>query len=230
MKLSVALTLLLSISSIQSIVIRCNFKMATFAQVTDFVYTCGGSVTFYGNSGVIDEVEGDHQNGKDNEYVEGFELRTSRVNSIPRNLSEQFKNLKAMDFTNSDILTLSAGDLQQFPELVTFVVWMNKIISIDGDLFMYNPKLRLIDFDDNLLENVGHNLIGNLRWLKSAAFQNNQCISTSANSPAALFELNANLPVKCPPLTATTTEVSQTTPQPPGDCSIRCTLGDKSMV
>lgn len=51
----------------------------------------------------------------------------------------------------------------------------------DGDLFDYNPRLRHIDFDQNLLQHVGFNLMSNLHQLEMADFNRNPLHFTEKN-------------------------------------------------
>lgn len=192
------------------------------------IYTCTASTTYFGNPSVLEEVIGMHKPGKSHKDVEGLELKNQKLSEIPGNLAEWFPNLVAVDFTSTEILTISSADLQPFAELVHLRVRKNKIVSLDGDLFQHNPNLQLIDFNENRLQNVGFNLFGELRHLKGAGFGSNPCINEEASNPQRIFELNQELPISCPPKETTTTELAETTTQIPEDCSLRCTLGDET--
>jgi hypothetical protein len=73
------------------------------------------------------------------------------------------------------------------------------------------------------LENVGHNLLGNLQNLKEADFSDNPCISKFADSSYKIAELNQELLTRCP-LLATSTTSPQTTTKSPECCELRCSL------
>lgn len=226
----IVLTVLAFASSAHAVVINCNFVMKQWTFVDGSIYACVGSISYYGNRDILEDIEGIHSSDRSNSDVESIELTNTLLDLIPLNLSAFLPNLKVMDFTSSQIAIISASDLQPYPELLHFRVWRNFIVSIDGDLFKYNLKLRYIDFDLNRLQNVGHNLIGGLRWLQVAEFNNNPCISRSAGTPEELSNLNLLLPVSCPPLATTpqtTTQATRTTTPFPENCSLRCTLGDE---
>jgi Leucine-rich repeat (LRR) protein len=93
--------------------------------------------------------------------------------------------------------TISADDLKQFPKLEILFLNMNKLVSLDGNLFQHTRKLQSVDFYANELEHVGENLLTGLENLKYASFQNNPCIDIYANTHQKVQELNDQLPIKC---------------------------------
>jgi protein-tyrosine-phosphatase len=170
--------------------------------------------------------------GKSNVDVEGLFLMSQRLNEIPKNLGQFFPNLKSIDLTKAELLTLSAFHLEPFVDLIYFRAWANNLVSIPGDLFHHNTKLQYIDFDGNRLQHVGYNLLGELRSLQTVDFNYNPCINIVATTPLTISNLNQLLPISCPPLATTTTtkiitETPTTTTQFPEQCSLRCTLGDE---
>ena len=154
------------------------------------------------------------------------------ANRIVKGIEKFFPNLRVFYWDFGNLTTLTADDLKPFPELQALHVQYNKLVSLDGDLFKYTPKLRWIDFDKNLLENVGIGLLDGLNNLTSAWFINNPCIDMEAETPAAIQELKLKLQNQCPPLEistttsststslASTTTISATTES--GQCSIEC--------
>jgi hypothetical protein len=217
-------------------IFECSFGLNEWSFIGSEIYSCQATIVFFGNSSNLEDVQGNHMMGKSNADVEGLFLMSQRLNEIPGNLGQFFPNLKGIDFTKAELLTLSAYHLEPFVDLVYFRAWRNNLVSIDGDLFHHNTKLQYIDFDGNLLEHVGYNLLGELRWLQTVDFNSNPCINVAATTPLAISNLNQQLPISCPPLattttTTTTTEIiterPTTTTQLPEPCSLRCTLGDE---
>jgi hypothetical protein len=194
---------------------------------TTYIYGCAGQLSFFGNPGILDDVEGDHEEGKTPESVEALSFFQKRIFSLPKNLAEFFPNLKAMAFTLAEFSSISSSDLKPFPDLFYFSSLYNDVVSIEGDLFKHNPKLWRLSFDYNKLESVGHNLIRDLRWLQYANFRSNPCIDSTATSPSDIHDLNLQLPIRCPPIPTTTTEVSDTTKMPE-TCQLRCSLNDET--
>lgn len=213
----------------QALVIQCDFLMRPWLYLeTEYVYTCDGKILEKGNESVVERVEGTHLPGLTNNHVVGFNFHSQEISSIPRNISNYFPSILGLNFYRSFISVISADDLKPFPQLIYFRVMSNKIFSIDGDLFMHNLNLHYIDFDQNLLRNVGHNLLGNLSQLRTVDFQRNPCINSHVTTPDEIRALNDLLPINCPPLPTTTTEAIQTTTsKSPEVCSLRCTLNDE---
>lgn len=212
-------------------IFQCVFGTQSWMYIGDEVYSCIATISFYGNPSVLEDVLGNHMARKNLSDVEGLIVAHQKLGQIPTNLEEFFPNLKGVDFSNSELLMISSADLKVLPNIVWFRVWKNQIISIDSDLFKHNPDLQYIDFDANWLQNVGFNLLGELRNLRLVEFNQNPCISTFASTPMAIYDLNIQLSISCPPLDTTTTELitqRPTTTQFPEECSVRCTLGDET--
>lgn len=75
-----------------------------------------------------------------------------------------------------------------------------KLISIDGNLFRHNPKLKVVAFQDTFIEHIGFDLLTNLKELRVAGFLKNVCVNISADTPQAIQELSLKLSTSCPPL------------------------------
>jgi Leucine-rich repeat (LRR) protein len=196
MKVLFAITLLLSVSSIQSFVIWCFYTSGSWKFISDDVYTCIGSVVLSGDSKEVESAEGVPEPGR---TVEGLILQSTSLTSIPKNISVLFENLKGVSLSQSKISHVFASDLQQLPELIYFRISGNQISSISGDLFTNSPNLMHIDFDDNQLQSVGNNLLGQLEKLQEANFHGNPCIDNGAASTDEIERLNVLLPLRCPP-------------------------------
>lgn len=67
----------------------------------------------------------------------------------------------------------------------------NRISSIDGDLFDGLDLLRLIDFDDNDMRHVRHNL--NIPINSETHFHRMPCIDQYAMTPDEVASLKLNL-------------------------------------
>lgn len=198
MKLFVIFPVLLLASYSDAWNLRCEFRLAVFAEVGN-VYTCVAQVSSSGGSLAIENVTGDHMDGESNADVLGFSLLRRDMNFVPKGIVNFFPNLQALAFPFSNLFYVSAADLP-FPDLLHFRVWSNQIYYLDSDLFRNNPKLRLIDFDRNSLQSVGPDLLTNLKDLRSVDFSNNICINQRATTEEDIKNLNIQLPISCPPL------------------------------
>lgn len=208
------------ISSANGLVIECNFRKQ-FWQHADFIYTCVAEVITSGSLRVIDDVRGMHLEGKVNSDVRGFVLNDQALGQIPENFVEFFPDIKGITCVGVELDHLSSYDLEQFPNLVFLRVMNNKLVRLDFDLFKYNPNLVYVDFDTNLLEATGANLLANLERLQEADFRNNPCINKLADNPDSIRNLSLQLSLNCPNSNdpSTTTELPQ--------CNLRCSLEDE---
>lgn len=106
---------------------------------------------------------------------------------------------------------ISANDLRPFPSLVFLDLWNNQLFYIDGDLFMYTPRLQYVNFGYNRIQLIGHDLVNNLHDLFQLYFQANVCINQYAYNSSGVLLLAPQLSVLCPPLDATTAKPMTTT-------------------
>lgn len=187
-------------------ILQCNYSSTTWP-LLGAVYNCRANV-IEGNTNLIEEIIGDHLNERSNEDVQGLQCTEQVLSTIPQNLASFFPNLRAVDFSNAQILTLVAADVSQLTNLAFFRVFNNRLTSIEGNLLSSNLHLQYVDFGRNLLETVGENLLGNLNALSAADFSGNTCIDMQVSSPAGIANLNKQLPLRCPPTAPTTTTES----------------------
>lgn len=156
-----------------------------------------------GNDVLLDDVYGDHIEGKTNLDVGGLVVHDQFLKHIPSNLAEFFPYLIAMELKDANLISLSSGDFKPFPNLMIFISFHNSLVKLDGDLFMFTPKVRWISFYDNFLQHVGQDLLKNLTELEFAGFDKNPCTTLYAETPEEIAELKIWLPVDCPTLPET---------------------------
>jgi hypothetical protein len=169
------------------------------------IYDCSADELFWNlNEPQINLINGTHESGKSNRDVKGLSIEPQNKNhylvDFPQNIHNYFPNLKAILIWYSKISKISSNDLQHFPDLEYFGFHYSKIISIPGDLFKFNKKLKFVFFYGNQeLTHVGNGLLEDLKDLKYAGFRQNKCIDMIAVTPEEIEELNEKLIEKCPP-------------------------------
>lgn len=117
---------------------------------------------------------------------------------IPTNLAEFFPYLIAIELKDTHLIAISSNDLRPFPNLEIFISYHNNLVSLDGDLFKFTQKLRIISFYDNYIQKVGEDLLKNLTNLEHANFDKNPCTTLQAGNPDDMIELKVWLPIECP--------------------------------
>jgi hypothetical protein len=191
-------------------VFDCQFGNYGFYLVGNF-YSCNSNTT---GTGSTLEIRGKHGFGKNNFDVEGLLIHDQPFNEILKGLllETYFPNLKTITISRSNLSSISSNDLQ-YPKLLYFKVYTNKLTTIDGNLFENNPNLVYIDFDENQIQHVGYDLLTGLNDLKEIDFRNNPCINKRARNQTEIQELNRQLPLSCSSLvTDSTTTTARTTP------------------
>jgi hypothetical protein len=209
MKFVAGIILVVFVSFGQSVILNCEFRMADWSFFEN-IYQCYSLAENTGNSTIIEKVHGEHWSGKGNEDVEAFR-ENGTLTFIPTNLAIFFPNLKTIIF-ESPLLKLSSSDLKPFPDLLRFYSWNGKFTSIDGDLFQYTSKLKIIYFSVPELKNVGANFLNGLEDLSYVEFEDCECIETiDAYSSQQIQQLKQKLLLQCPPLEPLTSPL--TTPR-----------------
>jgi hypothetical protein len=193
-------------------ILTCQFLDFTLP-IVDQVYLCRGQISAL-NTTVIERVDGTHLTNRNNLNVTAIAITEQAVVQIPSNLAGIFPNLRSVDFSNAQVVTISAANLVNLKNLVFLRLLNNQVKSIEGNLFSSNRQLQYIDFRGNSLETVGVNLLGNLSSLIDVNFLRNKCIDARASNAKEIAELNQQLPIRCPPQSVTTTSPVTTTSAP----------------
>lgn len=163
-------------------------------------YACLATLTSSGGNFFLTQVNGDHLEQNENADVEVLGVVDSTLlRQIPRDIDKFFNNLIIMHWETKSLEFINANDLKPFPNLKVFAVFESKLVTIDGDLFQHTPHIQLIFFTYNRIEHVGHDLLTGLDKLSEVYFESNPCISASAQTKESIDELNAQLPLSCPP-------------------------------
>jgi hypothetical protein len=182
---------------------ECEFRNENWSVGT--IYTCYAHESFWNlNEPQIKFINGTHEKGKINRDVEALWIQPQNENhylvDFPQKIHNYFPNLKAIVIWHSKIFKISSNDLQHFPDLEDFTFGFSEIISIPGDLFKFNKKLKVVYFGGNQeLTHVGNGLLKDLKDLKYARFHDNKCISMNAYTPEKIEELKEKLIEECPP-------------------------------
>lgn len=180
----------------------CRFGIAEI--VGEMFYTCFPEVTNDGESNLLETVESEHQPGKSNDDVECLAVLMQVLTFFPGNIDGFFRNLKILEFFNTNLLSISSEDLEPFPSLFVFAASSNKLTSIDGNLFKHNPKLKFISLACNQIQEVGFDLLKDLKDLKEFLFKNNPCIDVNSYGRTEILNLNEKLKILCPPIRLST--------------------------
>lgn len=203
--------------------IRCEYRIVSWGSTIGDWYTCDATLTTAGNPTFVTEVSGTHEEGKVNVDVKGLIVNNHRIlTTIPTGVETFFTNLEGFEWYDGSISTIDSSTFAPFPNLLVIYLGTNKIVTLDGDVFLHTRKLREIYFNFNKLEHVGHGLLNGLTDLTYANFQGNPCFNAHASTQQKIQELNLQLPIQCPPATLATTTIATTSE--PKECADTCTI------
>lgn len=174
----------------------CAFDFYTPAPI-GIVYTCRPTVILSGSS-TLKSVTGIHRPGYTNDNVEFLFVGSENLPFVPRELSKFFKNLRAIEYMDTRVLSISAQDLQ-IPTLEYLFLNGNSFTSLDGDLFSFTPRMKFIHLGHNQIQHIGPDLLTNLSHLQRLYLNGNICIDKSAETREEVEELVTQLSILCPP-------------------------------
>lgn len=181
----------------------CDFDF-TMTSIVGTRYTCTAMLNLSGSE-TVESVTGEHQpGGYMNDDVEFLSISDQEVPFFPKGIMNFFKNLKALRYWKTNMLSISAEDLQPFPQLEYLIMYGNNFTFLDGHLFSFTQLLRYIDLGFNQIQNIGHGLLTNLNHLDILFLHTNVCIDRNVYSHAEVVGLASQLPEMCPPLDVTT--------------------------
>lgn len=183
--------------------IRCYFHDFEFPDPVNYLYSCDNGIVTLDPEGStnVTSITGTHEAGKTNADVYGIRMpNQTYLTFLPSKLETHFPNLKSIQISNTNLLSVTPAELQPFPQLIFFKTYGGNLTSVDGHLFTHNPFLQYISMNENLIQHVGHDLVTHLANLTNLYFSANVCINQYAETRDGVMALNALLPVRCPPL------------------------------
>lgn len=107
---------------------------------------------------------------------------------IPTGITNHFRNLTILIIAHTGLKTVTKDDLKVFKYLKGVFLDRNELEVLEDDLFVHNLKVEEINFSENLLKHIGHNILKPLKNLTRADFYRNPCINMGA-SEIVDFEL-----------------------------------------
>jgi Leucine rich repeat len=188
---------LLFVGFSNALVLDCNYVTAEWPGIGS-TYFCDAKVVRLNGDRVVTGVSQNHASGKTNDDVKGIRFISQQLDFVPQNITGFFKNIQGLRTWSTGVKAISKFDLQQFPDLRHLYINDNAIEVLDGDLFVFTPKVVYIDFGHNKITNVGPNLISHLNGVVVNLF-GNVCMSQSAFNATEIVSLSRSLAHLCPP-------------------------------
>lgn len=197
------LPLLFLCVSANAVILYCDFDVDQWYLESWTMYICEGTIVSAENPAFLTEIRGTHPGDLRLGDVGGFRLvrdsgEHSALNRIPGNFDVIFPRLQGFNW-GSNLTSVIANDLRQFPNLVFLTLAGNQIQTVDGDLLRFTPLLQHLSLNINLIQHVGHDLFNGTDRVRTADFRSNPCIDVRATTVEAVRDLNIQLPILCPP-------------------------------
>lgn len=101
-------------------------------------------------------------------HIEGLILQNMRMNFIPNNITTMLPSLKAVQFHNVSLMSITKENMRQFGSLLEYV-WFdrNQLTSLVGDLFQNNWNLRYISFHSNPIKHINPRFFETLKNMEN---------------------------------------------------------------
>lgn len=196
------LFIIFTTSSTHGVIFDCYIENIPWIQIGQH-YACTPQISSSSTGSVLSKVKASHEFGKTNKDVKILSVSgQTAVDRIPSGINEFFPQIIGFQWLGGSLKTVSRQDFDQFPNLLAVNIQRNKLVIIDGDLFLNTPRLKFIGFSENLIKNVGHDLLADLDDLTGVHFQSNPCINRQAANSKQIRELVRLLPISCPPYSA----------------------------
>jgi hypothetical protein len=219
--LIVILVALQAIDEGGSFVINCTFRM-TSRSIVGSVYECyTHSLPPTSANHTITRVTGQHIDWKVNADVTSVIFDGNRTLSFfPRGIINFFPNIIVHIVDYGGFETLRGDEYNDMPRLEYLAIWYSNLKTIPSSLLEAQTNLKVISFQSNKLERVGHDLFTplNITILQRAYFSSNPCININASNTTQIMALIEYLHMLCPydeealATTTTTLTTEVTTP------------------
>lgn len=174
------LLLLTTLTCCHAGIFQCAFEMTTVGGIGE-VYGCNAIwLQREGDSLTLEGVAGENLPGKTFIDVRHLNVET-RPDFIPKGIQVFFPYLTSLRWFRTNLDVITKEDLEPFPSLKVLYLPVNQIVVLGGDLFSKTPELRWISFIQNQIEQVGHDLLTDLKDMERAFFNENPCIDDFAS-------------------------------------------------
>lgn len=131
------------------------------------------------------------------DHIEGLEISSQTVYFMPRLEKSLALRLQGLDIKNSHLKSIEKEDLRQFPNIKVLYIVGNDLEWLDGDLFEFTPKLKLLNFNWNKISMVGAGILEPLKYLQHFWMIQNECTNNSGNTEEGLLAIVVELEKSC---------------------------------
>lgn len=193
-------TILLCSTQAISKELPCTFQTREWPRIGN-VYECmTKSVDFQHQNDSVSKVAGGLPSGIGYDEINVIYMLDTVCHYMPSGINEVFKNIEGIQIANSGLRSIAQQNLQPFPKLKGLWINLNKIISLDSNLFDRSPLLKVVVFSDNRIRVIPYDIFDPIDDLAEANFLNNICISRNEIGRAQINRLLSEVTEKCQPV------------------------------
>lgn len=116
---------------------------------------------------------GKNVNEESSRLIKAVFFKNCVMKTIPKQLNQAFPNLELLSVNKCGLQEINCDDLKGLTHLKYLLLNNNELMTLSGDLFLYNPEIEKISFKANKLLHIGHNILDPLIKLRSADFRSN---------------------------------------------------------
>lgn len=134
-------------------------------------------------------ITGNHLAGKNDDSVLFVIAKNSKMDYIPPAIIKKFKNLRSVDFSKSELKSITANTFRDGLNIKNFWLYENKLTSLPGNIFA-NTKVEFVDLQHNLINQISWNAFANSSNVNKINLNDNQL---PANLDPRIFQNLPNL-------------------------------------
>ena len=105
-----------------------------------------------------------------------------------------------LEISKSGLKVITQDDLRPFPKLKTLWLNFNNLVSLESNLFYFNPQLKIINFNNNRIRSVSYDILDPVDEPSEIYFINNICISREGKSREDINKVEREIIEKCQPM------------------------------
>lgn len=148
---------------------------------------------------VLGKIHGVYPNGVTADDIKFIFISSTVCHYFPKGFDKVFKNIEAIQVTNSGLRVLGKSDLEPFPKLKAIWFDNNRLISLESDLFQFNPTLKRVYFSSNRIRSIPEDIFDPLDDLNDVFLADNVCVSRDAVGKEQVKQLEADIIKNCQP-------------------------------
>lgn len=146
----------------QSIDWECDFVVRNGVAINNLNCCTSKNLVITNPTQSVREVNGRPQSFYVSQNVRMINVTQQTVNYFPTGLEYFFPNLECIFVLRSNLKVITKYNLQPFALLKRLELYENELISLECDLFAYNPELQFINFNTNQISAIGDRILESL--------------------------------------------------------------------